>query len=700
MPKRFNWLIGALLIWSCAYARETPKILVALTVQNDEEAIWRCLESVKEEADYLYVADRGSTDKTIEWIEQFLEENKIPGMVEDCREDSFSESREKAISSLRKIVKEMKFAPSSAYFLFLEPSMTVSFKSEWKKEALTKDAYSIWTKEPHLGHSRYALNLLKGSLFWKPSGVILDEWTADRFEAEKLEAVSLDHSVAKKEERLKREIKVLKEALKKNPDDLKSLFLLAQAYKSIGQFPEAIHQYRARIEKKGDSEELWFSKYMLGQALEEYGEWTEALYWYLEAFQMNPLRGEPLNRLSHYYRLRGENDLAYLFASHGANLPKYGQGVLFDEVPFDPYQLNEDLSIAAFYTRFKAEGFEAAERVLLSKATPWHIKDHTYRNILFYTQNLGGAVYLPIKPPLPPIEEGSDEHYRPMNPSIVRTETGYQLICRSVNYTQTGAKIFNTNDSRGIFRTRNFLIDYDMNFNILSQKEIVEDLPREKIYSCSLEGLEDCRLFEFDGSRWFTCTTADTNPTGNRQISLCRLEKNPSGEIAPVEDLIPLIGPDLNRCEKNWLPFVLDGRLFIVYSCGPFQLFEPDLDTGVCRSVLSNDYDFDFSRFRGSAAPIRFDGGFLMLVHETVHFYDHTRCYLHRFVFLDSQFRIEKISKPFTFQHQGVEFCCSMTLDAAGEKLILPIGIEDREAYLCLINTDAVRNLLEPLPNE
>jgi len=38
-----------------------------------------------------------------------------------------------------------------------------------------------------------------------------------------------------------------------------------------------------------------------------------------------------------------------------------------------------------------------------------------------------------------------------MNPCIRKTGTGYEVICRTVNYTQMGAKIFETNDLKGIF---------------------------------------------------------------------------------------------------------------------------------------------------------------------------------------------------------------------------------------------------------
>ncbi len=159
-------------------------------------------------------------------------------------------------------------------------------------------------------------------------------------------------------------------------------------------------------------------------------------------------------------------------------------------------------------------------------------------------------------------------------------------------------------------------------------------------------------------------------------------------------NLTPLLGPDPTRCEKNWLPFIKDGELFVAYSYDPFVVFRPDFQTGECKLALYQETDHDFSRFRGSAAPIVLDDGYLMLVHEVSILPEYYRCYLHRFLYLNRDFKIVRQSKPFTFMHQGVEYCCSMTIDHSGNQLILPIGIEDREAYLCFIDLNTVRNLL------
>jgi tetratricopeptide (TPR) repeat protein len=487
-----------------------------------------------------------------------------------------------------------------------------------------------------------------------------------------------------------REIERLIQVVKREENSASYLFKLAQNYQKTKQPEKAIEFYRKRLEKEGDPEESWFSKYMIGECYEQLEKWDEALYWYLEAFQTDPSRAEPLLNISTHYRLHARNDLAYIFAKFGSLIPPYKNPVYFSTHPLENYQFDEELSIVSYYTQFKEDGFSAANNLLLKRNVPQWIRDQTYRNLLYYIEPLKNAHYQSIDIDLPYIRDGI--RLNPMNPSILKTPDGFSVICRAVNYTQTGAKHFQTYDENGIYRSRNYLLQYDPEFCLFSQKEIIEELPRERIGSPIVQGLEDCRLFAFDGGTWFTCTTTDTNPTGSYQISLCKLGEGQ--DFLPVESLVPLQGPDPYRCEKNWLPFVQDGNFYTVYSYDPFIIYAPDPETGDCECVHRYEPEKDLSPFRGSGGPIPFDDGYLILVHEVTYHLDWERVYLHRFLFLNKDFVVIKTSKPFIFKHKGVEYCCSMTLDHTGTKLIMPIGIEDREAHLCIIDCNTVRSLL------
>jgi hypothetical protein len=191
-------------------------------------------------------------------------------------------------------------------------------------------------------------------------------------------------------------------------------------------------------------------------------------------------------------------------------------------------------------------------------------------------------------------------------------------------------------------------------------------------------------------------TTFDTHP-GTAGQSLCKM-RNDVNTNAPliIEELVPLDGPEEGRCEKNWLPVVKDGELYAIYSYQPTTVLKIDRMTGKCEVAIQKDSPHDFSKLRGSAAPIPFDNGFLALVHEVA--FTDERTYLHRFVFFDKDFNITKASKPFTFLHKGIEYSCGMTTDHDEKQLIISIGLEDRKAFLAFVDLDYIRTLLETLP--
>ncbi|MGD0665680.1 MAG: CDC27 family protein, partial [Rhabdochlamydiaceae bacterium] len=661
-------------------------ICLSLVVRNDESSIEACLKSVKDTVDCISVCDAGSTDRTVEIIQQFMRTTGIPGKIDSHPWKNWGHNRTLAVDAARKTLSEKGFNPADTYLLILDANKILSPGEGFTKESLKKDAYLLLERSSLLSCYSYNLNLLKASISWKSSGVAHEYWSSEGpYQCEKLRTLMIYDQVDDRD-RVKEEIRLMKE----EPDNERYMFYIAQSLKSLKQYEEAIRWYKKRINYKGDSEEVWFSKYMLGECYKELGNWETALFWLLEAYQYNPDRTDSLLSIATYYRLHGQNDLSYIFASYGLMIPSTDEQIFFNSPPGENYRFDEERSIVAYYTRFREEGFQAADKILLTRGVPWNVRHQTYKNIEFYIQPLPNARFMPIEIDFPLIEEGLEERYHPMNPSIIKTNDGYKVICRSVNYTQTGAKIYHTNDKNGIFRTKNFLIHYDKNFNVISQNEIVENLARNRVRSWIADhtkGLDDCRIFEFNGRNWFTCTTSDTNPTGNYQISLCRLSEDKSGD---VDQLVPLLGPDPNRCEKNWAPIVIDHELMLIYSYDPFIVYKPNLSTGRCDKVFSYNPSHDLSSLRGSTPPIIFDGGYLILVHEVSHMDDHTRRYYHRFVYLSENFTIQKVSKPFIFKHSGIEFSCGMTLNHAGNELIIGVGIEDNEAYLCRVDIETI----------
>ena len=71
---------------------------------------------------------------------------------------------------------------------------------------------------------------------------------------------------------------------------------------------------------------------------------------------------------------------------------------------------------------------------MLKRGVPKRIKDRSYKNLIIYVQNLKNATIQPIEIELPAFKEGVSGYYAPMNPSIQKSDDGYNLVCRTVNY--------------------------------------------------------------------------------------------------------------------------------------------------------------------------------------------------------------------------------------------------------------------------
>lgn len=489
-------------------------------------------------------------------------------------------------------------------------------------------------------------------------------------------------------------VNALSQKVAKEPNNLTAMFELAQAYDNKQTYPWAIKWFKNRIEKGENKDEVWGSMYKLGEIHNCTGDWKEAFEWYQKAYQASPDRAEPLWRIAQHYRFQGQNNLSYLYAKRAAEIPRPEKtSIFFDPFVYD-HGIDEELSIIAFYTPHREEGRKASDRIILKRGVPPELKDQTYRNMIHYAPILSNAKIIPIKIDLPLISDGNGATYMPMNPSIQKTPHGYRVLCRTVNYIRNGYADFKIVEPNSPSKSRNFVIDYDADFNVRAQKEIVESFPRK--WTSHWEGLEDARLIaENDYPDKFTCASIGTHAQNIGQ-SLCKFKYDSSDTTVIVEQLIPLKGPDERRCEKNWLPFIKDQQLLMIYGYDPFTIFKINQATGDSETVVSYQPPLDFSRFRGSASPIAFNQGYLFVEHEVIQ-EGNSIFYMHRFVQLDNNLKITHISKPFFFKKKGLEYCCGMTLDHSGKNLILSIGIDDREAYLITLDAAEAKSMLESI---
>lgn len=473
------------------------------------------------------------------------------------------------------------------------------------------------------------------------------------------------------------DLAVYRAAVEHDPDDSEGVFQLALKYRDAGLPLDSIHWFQKRLEQGGWVEELWYSRYQICLIHQSLGNMKEADEWGRNAFQYRPGRAEAALALGRIALAGGKAAMAVLYANMAANTP-VSRDVLFPDPAaygLEPWML---ISVAAYYAGLPGLGLKACDRVLAMRGVSWDQKNQTRNNAFFYLEPCPGEMLrFDLSPPL--IEGNLTERYRPLNPSLwLDGETGRRYgNIRHVNFNTDGGNYTSLAPDQQI-RTRNFWVEWDPTGKLLQSFEIVDGLNWEKI-EYPVKGLEDLRIF-FHHGRWkFTCTSHEKTGLPQMMLGVLTVDPDRDSQRWMIESLHHLQGADVQPIEKNWLPFLDDsGELKILYHSDPTRIGHLDEDTAELFIDTVHSPQWNGEDFRGSAPPIPFRDGYLYLIHEVA--FQEWRRYTHRFIWMDHQYKIQRVSMPFYFDTPGVEFATGLAWD--GTFLWVGYGWEDKEARL------------------
>jgi len=670
----------------------TNRIVLCMIVKNEAAILQRCIASALPVISGACICDTGSSDGTIEIAREVLTAAGIPYTLPSHDWVNFGTNRTQAFATSKAFVDELGWDLSTSYALFLDADMLLDVDASFDLAALDADGYLLLQQDGTIQYDN--LRLAKLSFDWRSVGATHEYWTAaGAGKMPRLDSLAIFHigDGGAKEDKFARDIQLLEAELGAN-QSVRTLFYLARSYEDSGRFQDARRMYEWRAAAGGWEEEAWYAAYRLGLCSIALGDWGRAVFELLSAWARRPQRAEPLYQLAHAARLRGESHLAMLAAERALRIPLPEDERLFVEIPAYDYGPLEEISISAFYTGEQQLGMTASDALLHDRDVPSFSRDLAGRNAAFYAQPLPATWSVPVE-----IADDFDApSYSPGNSTIWRDDDGYLLIVRLINYDQQGAVWFVSRDPDGRIRSRNIHLRLDRDFEILSSLEIDASLlekvqPPHSVFAL-VQGIEDLRLVRWVGDWWFTAISCAFDPTGNPGIVLGRLD----AAATTVEYLIPLNYALRQPAEKNWLPFVFEDRLLLLYSCDPTVILEPDLETGNCTEVHRAIAEVNLDRYRGSSPLIPFGECFLFTIHE-VTYVDGKRVYLHRFAEMDQHFQITRVSRLFTFWHLGVEYNCGMCLNHAGDALLLTCSWEDRQSWLVNVPLDQVEQMLLPL---
>jgi tetratricopeptide (TPR) repeat protein len=373
-------------------------VCLNMIVKNESKVIEKCLGSVKPLIDYWVIVDTGSNDKTQDIIKNFMKD--IPGELHERPWVNFEHNRNEALDLAR---------DKADYLLMIDADECLKYDDHFSLPKLDKDSYDIVIRQ--IG----AVDFMRSSIVntklpWKWSGVLHE---------------TLGCSVAKTGDVLKgvmnlcntnvlsgrsvdpdkylKDAAVLEEALKKEPNNSRYVFYLAQSYMASGKLELALKNYEKRVSMpSSDLQETFFAIYNVGKAKENMGDPQGAIDSYFKAHAFRPNRAEPVFRAAVISRRMGNPFLGYLLSKQALSIPRPEENCV-EYNTYDHAILIEFANCALLTGRWQ-EGLDASNKLLANPNLPAEARPSVVANIELAKKNLYSTATL-VKPEFPTMSQ-------------------------------------------------------------------------------------------------------------------------------------------------------------------------------------------------------------------------------------------------------------------------------------------------------
>jgi hypothetical protein len=292
------------------------------------------------------------------------------------------------------------------------------------------------------------------------------------------------------------------------------------------------------------------------------------------------------------------------------------------------------------------------------------------------------------------------------NPSVLVVNGKILVNIRNVNYTLYHSElnrfehmwgplsyIHPENDMH--LRTTNYIAELNEDLNILQYTKI--DTSEFDTYQPRWDfvGLEDCRLVQWNDKLYVCGVRRDLDNKGTGRMELSEIVINGSQVKEVSRYRIPGPPPDNEYCMKNCTP-ILDKPFHLLKWTNPTALMKFDVLGKETEVIETSPYVPVKNDMRGGSQVIPFNNGYLTLVHETDLYKSEQdkkdATYRHRFVYWDKDFKLQKMSKLFSFLNMKIEFCCGMV--EHNNNMLITFGVQDNAAYILKVSKSLVENFI------
>jgi len=320
-------------------------ICLCMIVKNEEKIIIRCLDSVINYIDYLFIMDTGSNDSTIELINEWSIKKKIKYKIVQELFIDFGTTR---TNCLNQAYYFMNYLLDNTYFLLLDADMILNLNSNFNKKFYDKDMYHILQKNSILKY--WNIRLLSGKLKWKCVGTTHEYWIIDDsrnnlVSSERIYDIFIDDrdDGGCKSNKSERDILLLYKGIENTEDSFlkaRYYFYLGLTYQYIKKYKKSIKYFNLRLQFCFNPEERFYSYFSIGKCFESLSwkyynkskdiqiinsTFLQAHRYYLLSWKLRPSRREPIYYLLNMYKRLNKSDFV-----------KYYKNIL-DSIPYPNY---------------------------------------------------------------------------------------------------------------------------------------------------------------------------------------------------------------------------------------------------------------------------------------------------------------------------------------------------------------------------
>ena len=315
-------------------------ISLCMIVKNEQPVILRCLRSVRPLIDFALIVDTGSTDDTRQIITQYLSEERLPGEIIDEPWRDFAYNRSFALARLREKTID--------YALVMDADDTLVFADGFDvatfKQNLSKDFYQLQIR---VGPIRFwRAQILSNRFDFAYKGVLhecLTETVRDRSTLPQRLAASgtvsgltiqagSDGVRSRNPNKYRDDAATLETALATETDAFirsRYMFYLGYSWMQAGEKQKALQAFLRRAELGFFHQEVALSLYHAAQMKDALGyPESDVIESYLNAFEADPQRAEPLHGAMDYCGRHGKPHLGYLIGKYAVTIPEPAVGLI------------------------------------------------------------------------------------------------------------------------------------------------------------------------------------------------------------------------------------------------------------------------------------------------------------------------------------------------------------------------------------